>query len=204
MSIFKKLKSAFGAGAAIALIALMVGFGSTAASAHAELTGSNPVADSVIGMLPPSVELTFGEPLMVVAGSEAANQVTVTNADGKRIDKKTTTVTDRVASVELDTAAGDGKYTVAYRVVSEDGHPIDGKFQFEVSEAARSGVAEPMPVNEMPSDAPTAVIAPAPEPDGVNNSGDGDAPAVWPWFVAGGFVVIAAGAAIFVLRRRSK
>ena len=173
MSKLKKLKSAFGAMVAIALTTLTVGFGSVGASAHAELTGSNPIADSVIGMLPPTVELTFGEPLMVVEGSEDANQVTVTNADGKRIDKKTTTVADRVASVALDTSAGEGVYTVAYRVVSEDGHPIDGKFKFEVSVAAQSGAAEPMPIGEMPSDAPTAVI-----------------------------LVVAAGAAVLVLRRR--
>lgn len=205
MSKFKKLKSAFGAMFAIALTALMVGFGSVGASAHAELTGSNPIADSVIGMLPPSVELTFGEPLMVVEGSEDANQVTVTNADGKRIDKKTTTVADRVASVALDTAAGEGVYTVAYRVVSEDGHPIDGKFKFEVSVAAQSGEAEPMPIGEMPSDAPTAVIAPAPEPrEGAEADADGDSAAAnpWPWIAGGALLVVAAGAAVLVLRRR--
>ena len=207
MSIARKIKSAFGAIVALALAALMVGFGSVGASAHAELTGSNPIADSVIGMLPPTVELTFGEPLMVVEGSEAANQITVTKADGKRIDIRTTTVADRVASVALDTAAGEGVYTVAYRVVSEDGHPIEGKFKFEVSVAAQSGEAEPMPINEMPSDAPTAVIAPAPEPrEGAEAEADEDnaGASPWPWIAGGALLVVAAGAAVFVLRRRNK
>jgi methionine-rich copper-binding protein CopC len=207
MSITRKIKSTLGAIVALALTALMVGFGSVGASAHAELTGSNPIADSVIGMLPPTVELTFGEPLMVVEGSEAANQITVTKADGKRIDVRTTTVADRVASVALDTSAGEGVYTVAYRVVSEDGHPIDGKFKFEVSVAAQSGEAEPMPINEMPSDAPTAVIAPAPEPrDGVEaEDGAENAEAnPWPWIAGGALLVVAAGAAVLVLRRRNK
>lgn len=207
MSIARKIKSAFGAIVAFALTALMVGFGSVGASAHAELTGSNPIADSVIGMLPPTVELTFGEPLMVVEGSEAANQITVTKADGKRIDIRTTTVADRVASVALDTAAGEGVYTVAYRVVSEDGHPIEGKFKFEVSVAAQSGEAEPMPISEMPSDAPTAVIAPAPEPrEGAEADADEDnaGASPWPWIAGGALLVVAAGAAVFVLRRRNK
>lgn len=207
MSKIEKLKSAFGAMLAISLTALIVSFGSVGASAHAELTGSNPIADSVIGMLPPTVELTFGEPLMVVEGSEAANQITVTKADGKRIDIRTTTVADRVASVALDTAAGEGVYTVAYRVVSEDGHPIEGKFKFEVSVAAQSGEAEPMPISEMPSDAPTAVIAPAPEPrEGAEADADGDnaGASPWPWIAGGALLVVAAGAAVFVLRRRNK
>ena len=207
MSITRKIKSTFGAIVALALTALMVGFGSVGASAHAELTGSNPIADSVIGMLPPTVELTFGEPLMVVEGSEAANQITVTKADGKRIDVRTTTVADRVASVALDTSAGEGVYTVAYRVVSEDGHPIEGKFKFEVSVAAQSGEAEPMPINEMPSDAPTAVIAPAPEPREGAEAEDGAENAEanpWPWIAGGALLVVAAGAAVLVLRRRNK
>jgi methionine-rich copper-binding protein CopC len=209
MSMVRRIKSAFGAMLAVALTALMVGFGSVGASAHAELTGSNPIADSVIGMLPPTVELTFGEPLMVVEGSEAANQITVTKDDGKRIDKKTTTVADRVASVALDTAAGEGVYTVAYRVVSEDGHPIEGKFKFEVSVAAQSGEAEPVPVGEMPSDAPTAVVAPAPDEhtdgDDHDDASVADSSAgVWPWIAGGTLLVVAAGAAVFVLRRRNK
>lgn len=207
MNILKNIKSAFGAVVAVALTALMIGFSSVGASAHAELTASNPIADSVIGMLPPMVELTFGEPLMVVEGSESANQITVTDSAGKRIDKKVTTVSERIASTEIDATAGEGVFTVAYRVVSEDGHPIDGKFTFEVAVAAQSGDAGPMPIGEMPSDAPTAVIAPAPEPrEGAEPDADADSfgAKIWPWVAAGGLLVAAGAAAIFVLRRRNK
>lgn len=187
------------------LAATAILFTGTTAQAHAELTASNPIADSVIGMLPPTVDLTFGEVLMTVEGSEDANQITVTDEAGKRIDLKSTKVTERVASVELNTSAGEGVFTVAYRVVSEDGHPIEGKFKFEVSVAAQSGAAE-----QMPTDVPTAVGAPAPvdHTDGDDHaegeSAAADSSAVWPWVLAGGLLVIAAGAAVFVVRRRSQ
>lgn len=201
----KNLKSAFGALAVAALVFFGLGFGATAANAHAELTGSNPIADSVIGSMPPAVELTFGEKLMVMAGSEAANQITVTNEKGERVDSKNTTVAERVASVEIAPDAAEGTYTVGYRVVSEDGHPIEGSFKFEVSVAAQSGAATPVPISELPEDAPTAVIAPAPEPRGVNDGDadlDGESVNPWPWIITGAFVVIAAGAGVFVIRRR--
>jgi len=37
-----------------------------------------------------------------------------------------------------------------YRVVSEDGHPIEGVLEFEVSAAARSVEATPMPIAAAP------------------------------------------------------
>jgi methionine-rich copper-binding protein CopC len=185
--------------------ALLVGFGSVGASAHAELEASNPIADSVIGAMPAQIELSFGETLMVVEGSAEANQVTVSDANGNRVDDKKTVVADRMASVGVAPDAAEGVYTVAYRVVSEDGHPIEGSFKFEVSVAAQSGegpVATPVPIGEEPEGAPTAVIAPAPEAieDGAAEEGS----SALPWILTGITVVAAAAGAFMVFRRRSR
>jgi len=188
--------------------ASMIFVGSVSASAHAELEASNPIADSVIGAMPENIELTFGEILMVVEGSTEANQVTVTNADGKRVDSKKTVVADRTASVAINQDAAEGVYTVAYRVVSEDGHPIEGAFKFEVSVAAQSGEAPdatPVPIGEEPDGAPTAVIAPAPEP-ALFDADDAvePGPSVLPWILTGAIVIAAAAGTFIVIRRRSR
>jgi methionine-rich copper-binding protein CopC len=190
----------------VSLAALMlVAFGSVSANAHSALEASNPIADSVIGSMPAAVELSFNETLMVVEGSAEANQVTVSDAKGNRVDDKKTVVADRMASVGVAPDAAEGVYTVAYRVVSEDGHPIEGSFKFEVSVAAQSGegpVATPVPIGEEPEGAPTAVIAPAPE--AIEDGSAEEGSSALPWILTGAIVVAAAAGAFFVIRRRTR
>jgi methionine-rich copper-binding protein CopC len=204
----QKIKLIARAMVALFAAASMILLGSVSASAHAELEASNPIADSVIGAMPAQIELSFGETLMVVEGSAEANQVTVSDAKGVRVDDKKTVVTDRMASVGVAPDAAEGVYTVAYRVVSEDGHPIEGSFKFEVSVAAQSGeapVATPVPIGEEPEGAPTAVIAPAPEPVLYDGAASGESsPSPLPWILSGATVVAAAAGAFIVFRRRTR
>ncbi len=204
----QKIKLIARAMVALFAAASMILLGSVSASAHAELEASNPIADSVIGAMPSQIELSFGETLMVVEGSAEANQVTVSDAKGNRVDDKKTVVTDRMASVGVAPDAAEGVYTVAYRVVSEDGHPIEGSFKFEVSVAAQSGeapVATPVPIGEEPEGAPTAVIAPAPEPVLYDGAASGESsPSPLPWILSGATVVAAAAGAFIVFRRRTR
>lgn len=204
----QKIKSIARAMLALFAAASMILLGSVSASAHAELEASNPIADSVIGAMPAQIELSFGEILMVVEGSAEANQVTVSDAKGNRVDDKKTVVADRMASVGVAPGAAEGVYTVAYRVVSEDGHPIEGSFKFEVSVAAQSGeapVATPVPIGEEPEGAPTAVIAPAPEPVLYDGAASGESsPSPLPWILSGATVVAAAAGAFIVFRRRTR
>ena len=204
----QKIKLIARAMVALFAAASMILLGSVSASAHAELEASNPIADSVIGAMPSQIELSFGETLMVVEGSAEANQVTVSDAKGNRVDDKKTVVADRMASVGVAPGAAEGVYTVAYRVVSEDGHPIEGSFKFEVSVAAQSGeapVATPVPIGEEPDGAPTAVIAPAPEPVLYDGAASGESsPSPLPWILSGATVVAAAAGAFIVFRRRSR
>ena len=146
----------------IATIALAVAtvLPSQAAFAHAELETSNPEANSVIGSAPAVVSLTFGEKLMVMDGQKDANQVQVTNSDKERVDAGDSQVNSQVLTVSLKPDLADGTYTVTYRVVSEDGHPIEGFYDFAVNGMARSGEATPMAVDDQ-SPVPTLYDAPA-------------------------------------------
>lgn len=142
-----------------ALTALLLGFATLlpaqATSAHAELETSNPEANSVIGAAPAVVSLTFGEKLMVVGAEKNANQAQVTNAAGTRVDNADFQVTGEVLTVSLKPDLADDTYKVTYRVVSEDGHPIEGAYTFDVNAMARSGEATPMAVDD---GAPTATL----------------------------------------------
>jgi copper transport protein len=123
-----------GAIAALAIVAI-VGPLAGRASAHATLIDTTPVADELLDGAPEQVVLTFDEPVEVVTGG-----IRVIDPDGDRADRGTV---DRraggaVLAVPVD-AEPRGTYTVAWRVISEDGHNLAGTFVFHVG--ARTGAA---------------------------------------------------------------
>jgi copper resistance protein C len=60
-----------------------------------------------------------------------------------------------VVSVGLTPSSATGRYSVAYRVVSDDGHPVEGSFAYELAgPAATAGTTTKPP--------PTAAAAPPP------------------------------------------
>ena len=106
------------------------------ASAHTQLVGSSPAAGSTIRALPESVELTFGDPLLTEGGQEV-NHVTVTDPMNARISAAHTDVEGDVASTVLSPSmVMDGDYRVTFRVVSADGHVVEGSFTFTVDAGA--------------------------------------------------------------------
>ncbi len=142
MHILKKIASGL---AALALgLSAVLGIAAPA-TAHAELVEASPAADSLIGSLPEYVDLTFGENIMTIDGSEGSNIITVVDSNGAKVDDETIVVNAAVVSVGIKPGFGNGSYTVTYRVVSEDGHPIEGSYKFEVGEAAQTNVIAPAP-----------------------------------------------------------
>lgn len=168
----------------------------TGASAHAELETSNPEANSVIGAAPAVVSLTFGEKLMLVGSEKDANQVQVTNGTNDRVDNGDYQVTGEVLTVSLKPDLADDTYKVTYRVVSEDGHPIEGVYEFEVNGMARSGEATPMAVDDA---APTATLYDA---EAAQNTAGADNGAGIGIGIGIGALIV--GAAMFFLFRRFK
>ncbi|MGW7342968.1 copper resistance CopC/CopD family protein [Streptomyces sp. NPDC054854] len=113
----------------VAVFALLLG-GAGPASAHASLSGSDPADGVVLKTAPRQVTLTFTESVsfsddsvrVLSPDNERANPRPAQHADGK----------DNTARVELSETLPQGTYTVAWRVVSADGHPISGAFVFSV------------------------------------------------------------------------
>lgn len=100
------------------------------AGAHADLLSTDPADGSSLSAPPAQVSLTFSEALV----PETVN-VAVSNAMGPLQAIEPRTQGDTV-TVPWPAEVGDGDYTVAYRVVSEDGHPIEGQFAFTVDSGA--------------------------------------------------------------------
>lgn len=117
---------------AIALGALAVGLAlfvwTAPASAHAELESTNPAAGSSLAAPPNELTLTFGEELV-----PETVKVAITDDQGQ-LEGVTAATNGAVVTVPWPAEVGEGSYTVAYRVVSTDGHPVDGSFDFTVGE----------------------------------------------------------------------
>ena len=101
------------------------------ASAHAEIVKTNPTKNSILAQSPKSVWIEFGESLLTL-DTKVVNTLTVTNSQGKRVDKSPTIISGARATTKILGVLKKGKYLVTYRVVSEDGHPVKGSYYFSV------------------------------------------------------------------------
>ncbi len=102
----------------LALLCLALGAGP--ASAHAALVGSDPEDGSSLTTLPTSISFTFNENI----GNPA--YVAVIAPDGTKVEVSGVSAVDKVVSATLGPADQKGHYTASYRVVSADGHPVEG------------------------------------------------------------------------------
>lgn len=99
------------------------------ASAHAQLTSSNPPKNQTIRTLPPIVWLEFDGNLMIL-GEKLVNRISVTNSKKVVVSTGEALVGGARISSKLKPGLPPGKYLVTYRIVSEDGHPVEGSFSF--------------------------------------------------------------------------
>lgn len=123
---------------AVTVIALLLGMGS--ARAHSELISSSPAAESDLDLVPASIELVFNQKIQ-----NKFAYATVTGPDGTQIGRGEPSVQGERVLLPVQAGGGSGQYTVAYRVISEDGHPISGTYSFTValpaSPVAQKGTA---------------------------------------------------------------
>ena len=101
------------------------------AFAHAEIAKTSPIKNAILSQPPKSVWIEFGESLLTL-DTKVVNTLTVTNSQGKRVDKSPTNVSGVRATTKIVGTLKQGTYLVTYRVVSEDGHPVTGSYSFSV------------------------------------------------------------------------
>ncbi|MBU2698027.1 MULTISPECIES: copper resistance CopC family protein [Pimelobacter] len=151
---------------ATALVAVLAAGWNLPASAHASLVSSDPAAGQRFDALPAQVRLEFSEPISAPA------YVVVTAPDGSRADQGEVRIDDAVVSVALGGSAPEGTYSAAFRVVSEDGHPVTGRIVFVVGDGP---LDEKGPSASAPADAATPDPAGSSRtPDARDDGADGD------------------------------
>ena len=105
------------------------------AYAHAILQSSTPSNNSVARTSPTQVSLQFNEAVETAFGS-----IRVYDCRGGRVDSgKIVRPGKSSVAVKVDRKLGRGTYTVTWRVISADSHPVAGAFVFNVEKASPSG-----------------------------------------------------------------
>lgn len=99
-----------------------------AAEAHSKQTSSMPADGAVLDAAPEMIGMTFDRPIRITfirLTDEAGAEVPLDRDDAMAA------VLEFAAAPE---ALAPGRYVVEWRGLSEDGHPMEGAFSFEVKE----------------------------------------------------------------------
>ena len=95
------------------------------AQAHDVIESSDPANGSSVPAVPGQIGLTFDHtPMGIGSVVHVQDEAGTDQADGA------VTIVDNHVTQAVKAGAPGGKYTVIWRVVSSDGHPIEGTFTF--------------------------------------------------------------------------
>ncbi len=188
----------------VGLLLVSVSFigGAIPASAHADLTGTSPVDGAVLESEPESLTLSFNSRIL-----DGMAEIAVTNS----LDELVTGVVAESASTTVTALwpadlPGD-TYVVAYRIVSEDGHPITGTFSFSYPDSQTVMAESDVTTVDIPTVEPDQTALEQSVAESANNaSTSSDSPSatrsllVW---ALGFLALVAVAAGLFRWRRRS-
>jgi len=135
---------------------LILTFSNSPAYAHTELVSGDPAAGSLVEIWPTEVTLTFNEDLMTL-GEEKSNFLVLNNSVGDQISADDEVVTGSQIKVSLDPNTIKGPVLVYYRVVSADGHPVEGEYKFNFGTIAEGAETAEGVQNEEKSKYPIGI-----------------------------------------------
>jgi methionine-rich copper-binding protein CopC len=101
------------------------------AFAHAQVTQTFPKSNSTLFAIPHQVWIEFDGNLTEIDGAEV-NFLEVRDSSGASISIGKTIVAGARVIINLSTRVNPGLVKVSYRVVSGDGHPVEGGFNFNL------------------------------------------------------------------------
>lgn len=180
------------------------------AQAHDSLISSDPEDGATLETSPEAITLTFSADVL-----EVSPLVRITDESGTELAEIVPGVEGPTATAQLEEPLPAGTHTVQWRVVSSDGHPIEGTFTLTVEQDAAApaapsdgGAGEGPAVSDAggaestPEAASTSeATAQAADPAAQDSDGGLSMPAL-----LGILAVIVVGAAVagfFIVRRRS-
>ncbi|WP_309500441.1 copper resistance CopC/CopD family protein [Streptomyces shenzhenensis] len=130
------------------LLAALLLASATPAAAHAALRGSDPADGAVLKSSPRSLTLTFTESVGLLDDSFRVYDPTnhrVTTGEAEHGPAGSDT-----ARITFPKKLGTGTFTVAWRIVSADSHPISGALTFSVGKPSATRAPVPTGADENP------------------------------------------------------
>ncbi|MEV1073637.1 copper resistance CopC family protein [Micromonospora parva] len=144
-------------GAAVLTVVVAVLVPAGPAWAHNSLRAATPARDATVSSAPTEVTLEFMRRL-----DPAFTTIVLTDAGKRKLATGEPVVTGATSTVQVTDTLPNGTYTVAYRVVSVDGHPVQGSYPFTVADPTASAA----PVANLSASAPAPAAAGAESDDG--------------------------------------
>jgi len=127
----------------IVLTALLLGITFPSNVWATSIVTTSPTAGSVLSIAPTAVTIKASADL-----ATGANEMTVTDAKGVRVDDGSLQVQGAVLMVGLKPLTTSGLYTVAYTLMAIDQPPMTGSFTFLYNAPGEIAVATPAPATE--------------------------------------------------------
>ncbi|MEX5265239.1 copper resistance protein CopC [Kocuria sp. CPCC 205231] len=135
--------------ATLSAVGALTALGLAPAAAHDEVLTTFPEQDAVLETAPEQIELTYSGEIM-----DIGHQVLVTDSQGQSVTEgPLERAGAQVVQPLSDTGAQDETYQVVWRVVSSDGHPIEGTYTYDVGDGADTTTPAPS-LSGTPTEAP--------------------------------------------------
>ena len=132
---------------------LIVGITPVSNAWATSIVSTSPTAGSVLSISPTAITIKANADLL-----SGANEMTVTDAKGGRVDDGSLQVQGAVLMVGIKPLTTSGLYTVAYTLMAIDQPPITGSFTFLYNAPGEIAVATPAPsVEEVLNKSPTRI-----------------------------------------------
>ncbi len=151
-----------GAAAVLVVVVAQAAGPQPTAAAHDRLVRSNPAADTVVATPIPEIRLTFSEP---ITPGFAAVTLSVDDGPAQPINLRVDGATLTAIPPEPAPPSAQ-RWTLAYRIVSSDGHPVVDQLRFTTQPATGApSSTETAPTRSPATHLPPATTAPVAEPD---------------------------------------
>ena len=184
-----------------ALLAALLALGAPA-QAHDTLLESDPADGATLETSPEAITLTFSADIL-----DVSPLVRITDENGEQLAEITPSIDGPVATATLEEPLPAGTSTVQWRVVSSDGHPIEGTFEVTVEQDAAAEETTEAPAEEStPAEesAPAETTAPAEEGEQATAEAaeEESGSSMTPLLIVLGVAVVGAVVAVLLIMRR--
>jgi copper transport protein len=108
-------------------------------SAHAYIKKSTPLENETVEKVPTKVTIKFDESIQ-----PSFNSIKVFDSEGNRVDKKNGRIDPKqpfILKSDLKKNLPNGSYRIKWKVVSSDGHPVEGVIPFQIGEKGQDATA---------------------------------------------------------------